>query len=126
MIDGLILEATAALATAVQRGDAAAAGDTYTSDAKLLTPAPELICGQADIEAYWRTGIAVGVSSLGLEREALETVAVGVVEAGRYTLCADAAVVERGTYLVLHEQTPEGFWRRAIDVFHPDHKEVEQ
>lgn len=126
MLDGAILETTAALVTAVQRGDAAAAADAYTGDAKLLTPAPELIRGRADIEAYWRTGIAVGVSSLELELEVLEAVAAGVVEAGRYTLCVDVTVVERGTYLVLHAQTPEGFWRRAVDVFHPDHKEVEQ
>ncbi len=119
-----ILEATDALVGAVWRGDAAAAGDAYAADGMLLAPAPELVRGRAEIEAYWQAGIALGLSAIAFEREVLEQVEAGIVEAGRYALYVDDAAVgtvaERGTYIVLHKQGLDGSWRRAVDVFDPD------
>ena len=123
---GAIPKTTAALVAALEQGDAAAAGDVYAGDAKLLTPAPELIHGRADIEAYWGAGLAVGLSTLALESEVRETVGGVVVEAGRYALSFDVAVVEQGTYIALHKRASDGCWRRAVDVFDPDEREVEQ
>ncbi len=122
-MDATIPEATTVLVDAVRRGDAAAAGSAYATDAKLLAPAPELVQGCAEIEAYWRAGIAIGLSAITFESDVLQRIEAGIVEAGRYAVYVDDAggrtVAERGTYLVLHKQAPDGSWRRAVDVFDP-------
>lgn len=119
-----ILQATAALVTALERRDAAAAADLYTDDAKLLAPAAELIQGRAAIGSYWRAGISLGLSAVGFEGQVLEPVGESVVEVGRYAVSVDVEraepVVERGTYVVLYRQAGDGSWQRALDVFDPD------
>lgn len=115
-----IRKATAALVTALARGDAAGAGAVYTDDARLLSPAAELIEGRHDIEAYWRAGIAVGVSALALERLVLDPAGTHAVEIGRYAVVVAEQVADRGKYLALHRRQPDGSWRRAADVFNPD------
>lgn len=119
-----ILEATATLVTALERGDAAAACGIYADDARLLAPAGELIQGRAQIEGYWRAGIGLGLSAVTFDSQLLETVGGSAVELGRYGVsvdveCADP-VVERGTYVVLHRRVADGSWRRALDAFAPD------
>lgn len=117
-------EATGRLASAVGRGDAAAAAALYADDARLLAPAAEPIAGRAEIEAYWRAGIAVGVSRMQLDAHELELAGVAAIETGRYTVWAEVdrggPVVDRGTYVVLHLQQADGSWRRAVDIFDPD------
>lgn len=119
-----ILQATAALVTALERGDVTAAADLYTGDAKLLAPAPELIQGRAAIASYWRAGVSLGLSAVWFEAHVLEPVGKRVVEVGRYAVSVDVErarpVVERGTYVVLHRQAGDGSWQRALDVFDPD------
>jgi len=119
-----IMEATAALVTALERGDVAAAGSVYTEDAKLLAPPPELIQGRAAIEAYWTAGVALGLSAVTFESRLLERVGGRVVEIGRYGVSVEVEratrVDEHGTYLVLHRQVVDGSWQRALDVFDPD------
>lgn len=119
-----IREATATLVTALERGDVAAAVAVYADDAKLLAPAPELIHGRAAIEAYWKAGITLGLSTVKFESRLLEVMGGDIVEVGRYGVSLDVdhahSVVERGTYLVLHRQVADGPWQRALDVFDPD------
>jgi len=117
-------ETTAALATAVNLGDAAGAAALYLEDARLLTPTAELVAGRNEIEAFWRTGIALGLSRMELDVPELRfagTVAFGI---GRYSLSLAARrrepVVDLGKYFVLHTQGADGSWRRAVDVFNPD------
>ena len=96
----------------------------YADDARVLVPAGELIRGRSEIEAYWRAGIALGLSTVAFERQLLATVAGSVIEIGRYAIAAKVArngrIVDRGTYLVLHAQVADGSWRRAVDVSNPD------
>jgi ketosteroid isomerase-like protein len=119
-----VRKAAAALADALRRGDAARAAALYTDDAKLLVPRAELVAGRAEIEAYWQTGITLGVSRLELETLELEPVRVVTVEIGRYAIVVSAdrgdPVVDRGKYLALHKQQADGSWHRAVDVFNPD------
>jgi len=119
-----IFETTASLVTALERGDAAAAGNVYSDDARLLAPSTELIQGRAAIEEYWRAGIALGLSAVRFESQLLESVGASVVEIGRYRVSVEVEraepAVDRGTHLVLHRQTADGCWQRALDVFDPD------
>jgi ketosteroid isomerase-like protein len=104
-------------------GDAASAAGAYSPDAALLAPTAELIRGRPEIEAYWHTGIALGLCRLRFDHEALRTLGPVIVESGRYAATVDAPdgdIIDRGTYLVLHRQDGDGLWRRSIDVFHPD------
>jgi ketosteroid isomerase-like protein len=117
-------EARSALAAALEHGDVAAAGACYSADAQLLTPAAGLIQGRKAIEEYWRTGIALGLSSVSFEARRVERLGARQVEIGRYRVAAETettdARCERGTYLVLHRQAIDGTWQRAVDVLDPD------
>ena len=119
-----VRETSAALAEALTRGDAPGAASLYEEDAKLLAPRAKLVAGRAEVEAYWRTGITLGVSRLELETLELEPMGEVAVEIGRYAIVVSAdrgePVVDRGKYLALHRQQADGSWRRAVDVFNPD------
>ncbi len=119
-------DATAKLVSAVASGDAIAAGALYTADAKLLAPASPLVAGRGQIEMYWRTGIALGITQIELEVLVLEIAPAEPValEVGRYALGVEAGdrghIVYRGKYVGLHRRQADGSWRRAVDVFNPD------
>jgi ketosteroid isomerase-like protein len=106
-------------AAALAEGDAVAAAAHYADDGKLLTPDADLICGRGDIEAYWREGIAFGLSRLELHETDVQVVGELAIEIGRYVLAVDDAC-ERGKYLVLHRREADGAWRRAVDVYNPE------
>jgi len=118
-----VRDATAAFAEALCRGDASSAAALYAADGKLLTAAAELIDGRREIEAYWRAGIAMGLSTVELQAADLQVTGRTAVEVGRYSLVLHGdggAVTDRGKYVVLHRREPDGSWRRAIEVFNPD------
>lgn len=113
---------TAALARAIELGDASEVAGLYDPDATLLTAAAELIAGPVDIASYWRAGIALGVSRLDLDAVELHVADGVATEVGRYALAFGdgAAPVDRGKYVVLHRRQPDGSWRRGVEVFNPD------
>jgi len=119
-----IRETAAALATAISTGDAAGAAALYAADAMLLAPTAELVAGRSQIETYWRTGIALGVSRMELDARELRFASTVAFEIGRYALSIAAdrceQAVDLGKYFVLHTQDADGSWRRAVDVFNPD------
>jgi uncharacterized protein (TIGR02246 family) len=119
--------AAVAFSDALGRGSAADAAALYAEDGKLLTPAARLIEGRDQIEAFWRAGLAVGLSGIELEAVEFETGPGFTVEIGRYafTLAVEdgGPTVDRGKYVVLHRRQTDGSWRRAVDVFNPDVKE---
>jgi uncharacterized protein (TIGR02246 family) len=129
-VDDDVLRATATLAEALARGDAAAAASLYADDGRLLTSAAEFLSGRGEIEEYWRAGIAFGLSRLDLQPIELRVTGRIAVEIGRYAVALEAdGVAERGKYLVLHRLQPDGTWRRGVDVFNPhtpsDRKETQ-
>ena len=81
-----IFAETAALVTALERGDVVAAGDVYADGARLLASSAELIQGRTEIEAYWRAGIDLGLSGLAFERRVLDEIGGNVLELGRYSV----------------------------------------
>ena len=115
-----ISDGTRRLATAIRRGDASAASWLYADDATLLAPGAAPLHGRAEVEAYGRAGLDLGLRRLELERLRLEHLADAVLELGRYAVSLRPATAERGSYLVLHTQTAAGSWQRAVEVFSPD------
>lgn len=109
---------------AIAAGDARAAASTYSADARLLSPRSVLLRGSAEVEAFWRTGIAAGLRSV---RLAGTEVWVGeglAYETGGYRLELDSPesgpVVERGNYLVVHRRQPDQRWLRVAEAFQPE------
>ena len=114
----------AAFVAALRNGDARAAADVYQPDAWLLAPSTELIAGRPAIEAYWGAGIATGVRTVDLTVLELERRDGLIFEVGRYMFDLDSpddgAVVERGKYVVVHQQAPGSEWAWAVQLFSPD------
>jgi ketosteroid isomerase-like protein len=105
----------------IARGDAAAAASVYAERAVLVSPSGEAIRGRKAIESFWRSGIEIGVRAV--ELEALELGDAGrlTYEVGRYRMlfqwAEDGPKLERGAYLLLYRQEPDGSWLRAVDMF---------
>jgi uncharacterized protein (TIGR02246 family) len=114
-----IRSASHGLADALARGDAGDAAALYTDDGKLLAPSAKLIAGRAEIEEYWRAGIALGLTHVELEPTGFELAGDVAIELGRYVV-AIGDDRDGGKYVVLHRRQADGAWRRAVDVFNPD------
>lgn len=118
--------ATGRLAEALRRGDVAAVGSLYVDDCRLLTPQADIVSGRLQIEAYWRAGLALGLSSVELVPTEIEFGADTAVEIGRYRVSmtdeGGAALTDEGKYVVLHRKQADGTWLRAVDVFNPDER----
>jgi ketosteroid isomerase-like protein len=105
----------------IARGDAGAAAGVYAERAVLVPPSGEAIRGRKAIESFWRSGIEIGVRAV--ELEALELGDAGrlTYEVGRYRMLLRPADneprFERGAYVVLYKQEPDGSWLRAVDTF---------
>jgi ketosteroid isomerase-like protein len=113
MVEAEINASTERFLQELARGEAAAAASTYDEDAILLPPAGEAVRGRKAIESFWQSG----------NLEPLERGEAGrlVYEVGRYRMvmqgAEDQPTLERGAYVVLHRQDPDGSWRRAVDTF---------
>src|SRR5687767_14545333 len=122
-----IAETSAAFVAALRDGDAKAACAVYADDARLLAPSAELMLGREAIESFWRAGLEAGISEVELETLELERHDGLAYEIGRYALWLrppnDAAVVDRGKYVLVHERQQDGSWRRAVEMF-KDRKSV--
>jgi ketosteroid isomerase-like protein len=112
-----------ALTAALERGDAGAAGACYADDARMLTPG-SLFQGRKAIEEYWRTGIALGLSSVRFEAQRVELRDTRQFEIGRYRIAIESdqahGAFERGIYVGLHHHAIDGTWHFVVDVLDPD------
>ncbi len=103
------------------RGDAAAAAAVYAEGAILLPPTGEVIRGRKAIENFWRSGIEIGVRSVELQRLEQSEADRLLYELGRYRMLVQEVEhepkLERGAYVLLHRQEPDGSWVRAVDMF---------
>ena len=112
------------------RGDAAAAAAVYAEGAILLPPTGEVIRGRKAIESFWRSGIEIGVRSVELQRLEQSEADRLLYELGRYRMLVQEVEhepkLERGAYVLLHRQEPDGSWLRAVDMFNatPSHARV--
>jgi ketosteroid isomerase-like protein len=121
--EAAIARARAAFVAALAAGDAASASAAYSDDARLLPPATAPIQGRAAIERFWRAGVDSGIAEVELDAQEFGGRDGIAFELGRYALHVrppgGAAVVDRGTYVLVHERQDDGTWRRAVEMFSP-------
>jgi uncharacterized protein (TIGR02246 family) len=115
--------ARVAFAAALRSGDAAAAAAIYADDATLLAPDADVVRGRPAIERFWRTGVETGIERVELVVLELHQRGEVAFEVGEYALYvapeSGAHVVDRGRYLIVHREEPDGCWRRAAEMFSP-------
>jgi ketosteroid isomerase-like protein len=114
---------------ALDRGDAVAAASVYASDGRLLLPSTTPLDGRPSIEAFWRTGLDAGLAALELVPDSIDPQQTFACEVGAYTLRSapahEASVSEHGRYLIVHRLEQDGTWRRALELYSPDHEAAE-
>ena len=103
------------------RGDLAAVGALYTSDARLLPPGAPMMSGTEAIRAFWQ-----GAMNLGIKTATLETIDVEssggdlATEIGKFTLSMEKPGGERvqqtGKYIVLWKNDG-GTWKLHADIW---------
>ena len=109
---------------AIRGGDCAAASSGYAPNARLLAPSADVVEGRDGIESFWRAGLDAGIRAV--EHTPLRIDGHGSVayEIGHYAIrlrpAGGGCVVDRGTYLVVHELNDDGTWAWALEMFTPD------
>jgi len=106
--------------SALERGDAKAATDVFTSAAKLSTPnSGGLLSGHEAISNYWRAAIDGGLKTLELVPADLEGDGNLRIETGSFAAYgADRAEFGRGQYLIVWKRE-DGAWKIHRDFGHP-------
>ncbi len=110
----------AAFMTAFGRGDVAGIAACYTRDAQLLPAQSDVVAGREAISAFWEGALGSGLTGATLETVEVYHTPGGTVatEVGRYALTAGGdQVAERGKYVVIWQQAPEGHWRIHRDIW---------
>jgi ketosteroid isomerase-like protein len=104
------------------KGDAAAAGKVYASDAVLMPPNGSPVNGQSAIADFWQGAYKNGVRNVALTTTEFETHGSYAHEVGTYQLevrGADGNVVARdnGKYMVLWKRNAGGQWQWYRDIY---------
>ena len=89
----------------------------------LVAPDVDPLRGREDVAAFWRAGVASGITNVELVPEDVEITASLAWEVGRYALWlspeSGEPIVDRGRYLLIYARDAGG-WRRAAEMFRPD------
>ncbi|HET7030201.1 MAG TPA: nuclear transport factor 2 family protein [Candidatus Limnocylindrales bacterium] len=108
----------------LRRQDAATATSGYADDARLVAPSADLIEGRTGIESFWRAGLDAGIRAVERVPVRLEGHGAIAFEIGRYAIrlrpAGGGSVVDRGSYLLVHERNAAGAWQWALEMFTPD------
>ncbi len=111
--------ATQAWLEAVNAGDWAALGATYTEDAVLLPPNEPVVQGRSDIQAWFEA--FPPVSDINLETEEIEGLGDVAFVRGSYTLTITPegmdAVTDTGKFLDVRRKQADGSWLIYRDIF---------
>jgi ketosteroid isomerase-like protein len=109
---------------AIRTRDPGAAASGYAANARLLAPSADLIEGRAGIESFWRAGLDAGIRAVDRVPIRIEGRGSVAFEIGRYAIRLRApdggSVVDRGTYLLVHERAADGRWAWALETFTPE------
>jgi uncharacterized protein (TIGR02246 family) len=112
-----IEQANAALAAAIEKGDAKAVAEMYTETGRVFPPNSEIVEGRAAIEGFWKASIAGGIA--GLELKSLDVEAFGdtIVETGTATVFGKGGtVIDKGKYVVVWKNVG-GKWKLHRDCW---------
>ena len=127
MVEQRLREGTKRFSEAYNRGDAAAAADHYTEDAKLLPSNREMVSGKQAIQEFWEMAMAAGV-----RRVDLEAVEVGfdgnlgyVRGVSTVTIQPEGGqeMINKGKYLVILKRQADDSWKVAVDIWNSDSPE---
>lgn len=109
---------------AIRGGDPVAAAAAYATDARLQAPSSDLIEGRTGIASFWRAGLDAGIRDMDRVPARIDQHGSVAYETGHYTIRlrprGGGSVVDRGTYLVVHQREADGAWRWAAEAFTPE------
>jgi uncharacterized protein (TIGR02246 family) len=118
-----LAETRARFVAALSRADTEALAALYTADATLLPPAATPISGREAIRRFWQAGLDAGIVAIRLEATRLDHDNRLAYEFGSYELrlepAASKAIVDSGSYVVVHLQQNDRTWRRRVEIFTP-------
>ncbi|HEU4780654.1 MAG TPA: nuclear transport factor 2 family protein, partial [Steroidobacteraceae bacterium] len=102
---------------AMERGDARAAAEVFTVNAKLIvSDFDRVVAGRAAIEGFWKSALSNGVKALRLTTIDLDGAGPVFVETGTYqALGAGNADLGRGHYMFAWKKE-NGVWRIHRDI----------
>lgn len=111
----------AAWADAVNRGDASAVVNLYTSDALLMAPNAEAMRGHEGIRNFVNAFGAVSPRDVRLNVEEVDVCGDTAYEVGSYNMSiqppGQSRINDRGKYLVVWKRQADGSWRIHRDIF---------
>lgn len=116
--------ANARFAAGIRGHDPSAASAGYAPNARLLAPSADLIEGRTGIESFWRAGLDAGIRDVARVPVRIEARGSIAFEIGRYAIRLrppdGSCVVDRGSYLLVHERTAAGSWTWTLEMFTPE------
>ena len=102
---------------AVAKGDAAALGALYTSDAEAFPPNAEVAKGRPAVQAMWKGVLDSGVTGIDLVTTEVEAQGPLAYEVGTYVIkLKDGTVADRGKYVVVWKKVG-GQWLLHRDIW---------
>ena len=109
---------------AIRSHDPAAASVGYAPDARLLAPSADLIEGRDGIESFWRAGLNAGIRDVARVPVRIDARGSIAFEIGHYAIRLrppdGGCVVDRGSYLRVHERDAGGGWAWTLEMFTPE------
>jgi uncharacterized protein (TIGR02246 family) len=114
-----VSEVGSRFAAAVNAKDAAKAAALYSDDADLMVPNGETIKGRANIEAFWESLVAQGLT-ISTATTAVDASGSIGYESGTYDLSlgtGEKPAHDRGKYLNLMRREADGHWRMIVDIW---------
>ena len=108
----------AALAAAINAGNAAAAAELYTADGALMPPGAPQFRGRRGVQSYWQASINNGLANVALETLEVEERDDTATEIGLVT-GSMGGVGLTGKYVVLWKRVGDA-WKLHRDIFNFD------
>ena len=108
----------------IRSQDPSTASSGYAQNARLLAPSADLIEGRQGIESFWRAGLDAGIRDVSRVPVRIEAHGSVAFEIGRYAIRLrppdGGCVVDRGSYLLVHERSAMGDWSWTLEMFTPE------
>jgi uncharacterized protein (TIGR02246 family) len=116
-----IEQLTAQFVEAFNQGDVATLAAMYDTGAVVLAPNAPPMRGRQNIQAFWAGAKQQGFRTLDLAVGSVEVIGSHAIDMGTYTLVVQppgqAAVTDRGKYMVLWRRQEDGSWKLYRDMF---------
>lgn len=111
-------EQAARFGEAVRRGDAADLAELYAEQAVLLVPAMAPVYGRQAIQAFWLSGIHMGLQGVRFRSEGWNRAAELCCEVGTFTVTMthEDGPITRGVYAVIRRLGRAGEWKWLVHL----------